>query len=82
MKPLLILMLPILLSACVWSSGSTPSVEPPPSQTQPCREAVELPERDLAAGEVERFWLTDRLSLRECRTRHQALVDAIQGGPQ
>lgn len=82
MKPLLILGLLPLLSACAASSVSTPSVEVPASLTVPCREAVALPERDLLAGEVERSWLQDRLSLRECRSRHQARVDAIQGGPQ
>ena len=82
MKPLLILPLLLILSACAASTDSTPSADVvPPSLLVPCAQAVLLPQRDLAQGEVERYWLQDRLSLRECRTRHGGLAAAVTAAP-
>lgn len=81
MKPFLILLLLIPLSACATSSASIKSADLPPSLLVPCAQGVLLPERDLTRGETERFWLEDRLALRECRTRHGGLVAAVQAAP-
>ena len=77
MKPLLTLLLLTLLSACATSSASIKSANVPPSLLTPCAQGALLPERDLTRGETERYWLQDRLALRECRTRHGGLAAAI-----
>jgi hypothetical protein len=40
----------------------------------PCERPQRLPERDLSAGEVERYWGRDRASLSACGDRHEANV--------
>jgi hypothetical protein len=79
--PLLILALPLLFSERKASTASAPSVKVPPSLPVPCAQGVQLPQRDLAADEVERYWLQDRLALRECRTRHGGLAAAVTATP-
>jgi hypothetical protein len=41
---------------------------------QPCDRPAKLPERALAAGEVERLWGHDRVALSTCGDRHAAAV--------
>lgn len=77
------LLVPLLgLTAC---AGSTPSVDglniqrPPASLMQACRGPVVLPERVLTQAQVENYWLTDRRSLAECRSRHAGLAQHYSG---
>ena len=81
MKPLLPLLLLSLISGCATSSASIKSADVPPSLLTPCAQGALLPERDLTRGETERFWMQDRLALRECRTRHGGLAAAVTATP-
>lgn len=51
-----------------------PIARPSPQLIQSCSSPVDLPERDMSAGEVERAWGQDRASLVDCGARHEATV--------
>jgi hypothetical protein len=56
----------------------------PQSLRQACAGVVDIPERDLTAGEVARLWAKDRTSLSICAKRHGALAKAasiLEGKP-
>lgn len=70
----------LALTACVGSTASGARLEaPPPSLTQPCQPAVDLPMRDLTQADVEQFWRADRARISACREKHQAMVDWAAG---
>jgi hypothetical protein len=50
------------------------AAQAPGDLDKPCERPQRLPERDLSAGEVERFWGRDRASLAACGDRHAANV--------
>jgi hypothetical protein len=66
-----------VLTAC---AGSAPSTEPPElpeapgALTRPCDRPVALPADALTQAEVEEGWITDRLALADCATRHGDLA--------
>lgn len=74
-----------LLTACAGSidSASGPTeplreltraeAQPPAALLKDCPRPGDLPDRDLSAGEVERLWGADRVSLSICGKRHKAL---------
>jgi len=49
----------------------------PQSLRQACAGVINIPERDLTAGEVARLWAKDRKALLACARRHGALVKAV-----
>jgi hypothetical protein len=49
----------------------------PQSLRQACAGTVNIPDRDLTAGEVSRLWAKDRRALGACMRRHGALVKAV-----
>lgn len=54
----------------------------PAALTEPCREPVAIPDRDLSTPDAARLWGADRAALGDCRRRHGALaasVTAIEG---
>lgn len=77
------------LTACAGLNGLGPDPEaaqpiqelkrddakPPAKLTKNCRTPTDLPSRDLSAGEVERLWGDDRVSLIVCGRKHRALRD-------
>lgn len=81
MKILMLIVLPLGLTAC---AASTPSIKqlhvdaPPASLVQPCRSPVGIPERQLTQADVENYWLRDRRSLVDCRSRHNGLAGWAQ----
>lgn len=81
MKPLWTLMLAAPVLALLASCASTPlAIKPrldPPSFVllRDCLSPVRLPEAGLTASEVESYWLTDRLALKECKAGKAALQE-------
>lgn len=77
----------LALSGCVTNRHSVlPPVTAkiPQSLRQACAGVVNIPERDLTAGEVARLWAKDRTSLSICAKRHGALAKAasvLEGKP-
>lgn len=70
----------LALSGCVTDRHSAlPPVTAkiPQSLRQACAGVVNIPARDLSAGEVARFWATDRKALLICARRHGALSKAV-----
>ncbi len=79
--------LALMLGACAASIESVnpkpielaqPQAQPPDVLRKPCRRPNELPDRDLAAGEVERLWSTERAALANCAALHQGALDFYQ----
>jgi hypothetical protein len=71
----------LVLSGCVTDRHSVlPPVTAkiPQSLRKACAGVVNIPERDLTAGEVARLWATDRKSLLICMRRHGALSKAAK----
>jgi hypothetical protein len=75
--------LAFLLTGCAGSTNfdaappkqlASQDAQPPAALENPCDRPTRLPERDLSAGEVERYWGVDRVALRQCGSRHGALV--------
>jgi hypothetical protein len=75
--------LAFLLTGCAGSTNfdaapprqlAAQNAQPPARLEKSCDRPMRLPERDLSAGEVERYWGTDRVALRECGARHAALM--------
>ncbi|WP_455476149.1 hypothetical protein [Bartonella sp. B17] len=56
------------------------SVEVPPSAQVACLPPHLLPERDLNAQEVVRYWSRDRAALLVCEKRRNAVVKAVLRG--
>jgi hypothetical protein len=54
---------------------ATPAAQPPGGLEQPCAAPVRLAGKPMSAGEVERHWGKDRVSLAECKGRHKAFAD-------
>jgi hypothetical protein len=54
---------------------ATPAAQPPSGLERPCAAPVRLAGKPMSAGEVERHWGKDRVSLAECKARHKALAD-------
>jgi hypothetical protein len=84
MRSLYLIPLAFLLQGC---GGSTPSepLLPPPSLVTPCAYPVVLPDSALNDQQIEVRWGHDRSALRECGSRHSALVDWVNTvvvGPQ
>lgn len=52
-------------------------VKIPQSLRQACAGVVDIPDRDLTAGEVARLWSRDRKALGQCARRHGALSKAV-----
>ena len=77
---ILLLCAALALSGCVTDRHSVLSpvtAKIPQSLRQACAGVVNIPERDLTAGEVARLWATDRKALLACARRHGALVKAV-----
>lgn len=70
-----------LVTACAGSRGSSegPRITSLDSGlTEPCAQGSVPPDKDLSQAEIERYWRRDRISLRNCRLRHKALVDEVE----
>jgi len=72
----------VLLASCA-STGSakvniaiTPKITKPDTKlTDMCSLPVDIGKNKLTKGQVEDFWINDRVSLIDCYYRHKALVD-------
>ena len=49
-------------------------IGPPLEFTDACNKPIKIPEQELNQGEVEQFWMKDRLSLVICGSRHLSLA--------
>ena len=76
----------LLLAACQEPSVHPATPLPPfPDDLAQClrRAGVEVPNRPLTAGEVERMWATDRMNLvakRQCGDRAVAWYNTLRAG--
>ena len=52
--------------------------QPDKKVTASCAAPVDLPDRALSAGEVERFWGEDRANLVQCSAMHEAVLTFYQ----
>lgn len=75
----------MLLAGCATSVDPPPPAELPevPPEIRAClvMEGVEIPERALDAGEVEKFWKGDRrilAALRRCGVRFEAWYEDLR----
>jgi hypothetical protein len=67
-----------LLAGCA-TTGPSPEARVtipslPPSLSAPCASPVTVPTSDTNQQDVERYWATDRTSLKICAGRHAAVV--------
>ncbi len=70
----------LLLCGCTTTRQYVPPVsiaKIPPSLRQACAGVVDIPDRDLTAGDVSRLWAKDRKALGTCLRRHEALSKAV-----
>ncbi len=70
----------LALGGCTTTRQYVPPVsiaKIPPSLRQACAGVVDIPDRDLTAGEVGRLWAKDRRALGQCMRRHDALVKSV-----
>ena len=79
---LLPFLLLFMLPACGGPTASV-DVEPveviiPANLKEPCAFGVKTPHRILSQEENEHYWLIDRFALKECREKHQKLVDTLE----
>ena len=68
-----------LVSIAAMSAGCAGSIKPvledaPPSLREPCQTPVDLPDRDISQAEIVALWGRDRVGLRTCGDRHEAVV--------
>lgn len=78
-KPTLTALSVLCLSACA-APSSTPAPTPPisPSLLAPCPPHLQRPLTTW--GDLAQDYAEILFELAECRSRHRALVDAVQGG--
>lgn len=75
----------LTLQALIWvliaamSAGCAGSIKPvledaPAALREPCQTPVDLPDRDISQAEIVALWGRDRVGLRTCGDRHEAVV--------
>ncbi len=70
----------LALGGCTTTRQYVPPVsiaKIPHSLRQACAGVVDIPDRDLTAGDVARLWAKDRKALGTCMRRHKALSKAV-----
>ena len=70
----------LALTACGASTVFVEEIDlrpPDTALTEPCREARALSAEAMTQAQVERAWIADRISLRDCRARHGLAAEWI-----